>query len=620
MYALGREQYHRSFDLLMEKRSLEQDDDGRRAFSLLEEGKYEEVIQVCDRYLKGGDTTRFAVLKAAALFHLGRYQEAIAYLRDICGRTAPSPAASLWLARCLEETGSDEADREYVNAVLLDPENPEALCACARYRLKCGDINGAVAIIRRIPGCEDRSLLIKAMAELSRTGDPVTAIALYEENRSVIGDCHEHISALAGAGRYKDAAKEASSAYTRSRDTWYRAEALRALIPSDPHRAVSGFAEALTESGDGELKEGYIRALCGTGEFEAAKNCYQEWFCYSTEPRHRVLYAAISFGTGDAQGGASVFEDVICGAVSSGQPPEAVLSLFSEYGTLLVTYLPVTAARQRISSFALSREEALVRSAAGELFAFLGDPGEARTWLIDGYMRDFLESGLLYARFLMNTGDLAEADNVLLYIARNVRRLTDLQRVACAVLNQGRVDERLKRTPQYLISRFASETIRLSFEGMEIYSALLLFAAKKMLLSGDLAGCKRLCLMGLDVVPPGSEGARAEDFAGLVVRCKERMPADLPVALQNGLLESHRPGARGEYFEPGELTCDEERILSFMRTHKRVHERELRELTGSRRVSGLIGQIMKKARRRGLQVIEREGMSEDGEIYSYIGP
>jgi tetratricopeptide (TPR) repeat protein len=590
-------------------------------FSLMDTGDYEGVLALCRNSSAPCSDPALAAIEAAALYHLGRFQEAISHLKDLEGKRGASAATVLWLARCLEQSGSEDTNRQYTRAVLLDPGNETALSFYARYRLSRGDIRGSAVLVGRLRGCPDRDLVIRTMTGLIGIGDPAGAIELYTRNSRIIGDCHEYITALSASGRFEETAMAASAAYARTGDTWYHSAAMAARIHGDPHRAVTEFSDALSRDGDVRLKEGYIRALCATGDHKAALNCYREWFSLSRERTCRCLLGMITFGSGDVQGGASILEEVLCDAISLGDPPETIYDLFSEYASLLMTYLPASAARNRIRSFALSREESIARSAAGEFFAYLGDQKEAGEFLLDAYRRDFLVGGLSYARFLINSGDTGEAEKVLLYIARNVRRMPDLQRVACAATCQEKTLNRMPRLLKYLIERLGRESSHLSYEGFEVYAILLLKQALHHEEQGELSECKRLCLIGLDVVPPHSLAVNPGDFTSLILRCKERMPADYP-CFSDEQGQGPTPFSTPEptMFDGGVLTEDEEKVLHFLREHGRAHERELRELMGSRRITGLIGQIIRKAREQGMVIVEREGMSENGEVYAYVGP
>ena len=46
---------------------------------------------------------------------------------------------------------------------------------------------------------------------------------------------------------------------------------------------------------------------------------------------------------------------------------------------------------------------------------------------------------------------------------------------------------------------------------------------------------------------------------------------------------------------------------------------ELRKLLGTRRVVGMVNQLIQKTASKGLSLIEKKGVGDDGEVYEYTG-
>jgi hypothetical protein len=67
-----------------------------------------------------------------------------------------------------------------------------------------------------------------------------------------------------------------------------------------------------------------------------------------------------------------------------------------------------------------------------------------------------------------------------------------------------------------------------------------------------------------------------------------------------------------------DLDEKERKILEFLRDHRQASEMDLRTLLGSRRVVGIVNRIIQKAASQGMRVIEKKGISEQGEIYEYV--
>ena len=67
------------------------------------------------------------------------------------------------------------------------------------------------------------------------------------------------------------------------------------------------------------------------------------------------------------------------------------------------------------------------------------------------------------------------------------------------------------------------------------------------------------------------------------------------------------------------LSEQEQKIIEFLRSHRKASEMDLRKLLGSRRVVGMVNQIIQKAASQGLSLIIKKGVGEDGEVYEYTG-
>jgi hypothetical protein len=67
------------------------------------------------------------------------------------------------------------------------------------------------------------------------------------------------------------------------------------------------------------------------------------------------------------------------------------------------------------------------------------------------------------------------------------------------------------------------------------------------------------------------------------------------------------------------LSEQEQRIIEFLRSHRKASEMDLRKLLGTRRVVGMVNQIIQKAASQGLSLITKKGVGDDGEVYEYTG-
>ena len=67
------------------------------------------------------------------------------------------------------------------------------------------------------------------------------------------------------------------------------------------------------------------------------------------------------------------------------------------------------------------------------------------------------------------------------------------------------------------------------------------------------------------------------------------------------------------------LSEQEQKIIEFLRSHRKATEMDLRKLLGTRRVVGMVNQVIQKAALQGVLIIEKKGVGEDGEVYEYTG-
>ncbi|MDD3112412.1 MAG: hypothetical protein PHU26_08980, partial [Methanofollis liminatans] len=118
-------------------------------------------------------------------------------------------------------------------------------------------------------------------------------------------------------------------------------------------------------------------------------------------------------------------------------------------------------------------------------------------------------------------------------------------------------------------------------------------------------------LRGLDMARKNPE-----TFFDLIRRCKEETVAERP-ALP---LRNTKPSGPVEETAP-DLGLDEreEALVAFLRQHRESNEEELRKVLGTRRVSGAINRLIRKASDAGVTLIEKRGMGEHGEVYIYCG-
>jgi hypothetical protein len=122
----------------------------------------------------------------------------------------------------------------------------------------------------------------------------------------------------------------------------------------------------------------------------------------------------------------------------------------------------------------------------------------------------------------------------------------------------------------------------------------------------------------MDILPAYSTCIATAAFVAVLGRCKERAIVDMPVmddeGISAGIPLREVPQVRISGLEP-----QEEKILEFLKLHRKVSETDLRKLLGTRRVTGIMNKLVAKSVAQGLRVIAKRGSGEQGEIYEYTG-
>ncbi|PKG32506.1 M48 family metallopeptidase [Methanoregula sp.] len=81
------------------------EDTTREAFRLFEDGRFPESLAVCNRLLEEAKDPALEVLAATNLFHIGRYEDAEVFFRDLAVRMPDSSYVHSYLGKVLEARG-----------------------------------------------------------------------------------------------------------------------------------------------------------------------------------------------------------------------------------------------------------------------------------------------------------------------------------------------------------------------------------------------------------------------------------------------------------------------------------------------------------------------------------
>jgi len=297
-----------------------------------------------------------------------------------------------------------------------------------------------------------------------------------------------------------------------------------------------------------------------------------------------------------------------------------LILIISTYRQYLMAHVPRDEASRRFLNIVSKDVNVASLLETARFYKELGNATEARSWYYRAYRADFLAGGLDYAQFLISHGEERECEKVMLYILSNVKKNADVGRVAAAILDKQRGMYRLKRLMEQLIKKLEERRETLSSDGLELLSIAFFITATHAEEEMDYAGCKYYCLCGVDVMPAHSRAIRLEDFLQLIRACKERSIADRPImhALQTKKRTVTIPPVKIITDQLG-LSEKEEKIVEFLRSHRKASEMDLRKLLGTRRVVGMVNQLIQKAALQGVSIIQKKGVGEDGEVYEYTG-
>ncbi|MGB7808140.1 hypothetical protein [Methanoregula sp.] len=597
------------------------DDERKEAFRLYNEGQHQESLALCNRLLETARDPAVEILAATNLFSLGKLEDAEVYFRDLARRMPESSHIHSYLAKVLERGGNESAIAEYAAAVRLDPDNQDALRSYAASLIARKDERGALPVLKRLYLIGKRpDDLRRLTAALTRTGCAEEACALYQSPGTGKPKSREYAEALSAAGRYREAADEARVLYDETHNALDLRLYLAARARADAASAPGTYASFLRETPDPCIFLDYVHLLQERGEYLRALATVKKLIALDNLPQYRLIACELSAALGDHANALTGYENLIRDELDAPCPSEDFRHILRSYRRYITAQLPQEEAIQRFLACVPGDTNVVCLEETAEMYRERGKAGEARSWYYRAYRADYVNGGLSYAEFLASEGDDRECEKVLLYILANVRKLSDLSRVAAAVTKNHETLLRLRRLTGELIRRLEERRDMLGSDERECLAIAYRSAATAALSREDYAACMENCLCGIDVLPPYSRECMARDFLTLINRTKEQMPTDCPVIKASG---PQKPAAARRsvqaLIEVMALSLPEQEILAFLATHKRASETDLRRLLGTRRVAGIVNLLIRKAKAQGIMLLEKKGMSAEGEVYEYCG-
>ena len=593
----------------------------RDAFLLFEEGSYGKSYEMCREIIESEDDPSISILSAMNLFHMGRLDEAEAYFRDLVCRMPESSYIHSYLGKVLEMKGYEQAITHYARAVILDPENQEALRSYAAYIISSGDPGAAVSILRRLSEIsgkdEDFRTLIQA---LLASGEADEALALYEKRKGAGMEDVEYIRILFSCGKIEKVLEVAGVAMEKSENPLFARYYLSALSTNDPASALSRYPLIIQRTGDRDLTVDYILLLKKEGRYQEAIGACSVLTENQERDKSRIslISAELYALAGERDKALEEYHRLIKSLLAHLSDPDLLGRALSSFRTFLLTYYPIKTAVPVFLDIVSGQSDVICLLETARVYEELGDQTEARSWYYRAYRSDYLEGGCEYARFLAAQKDFRECEKVLLYVVNNIRKTPDLIRISGMIVVDNRFF-RLNRLLDRLIQRLEARISMLNSHGHEYLAKSLLYAASRSLEENEYTGCKESCLRGLDVIPPHSRDISPADFLELLEACKERTLYDVPIFHAEDK-ESPKLEIPAETLHAIlDLDEKERKIVDFLKAHGRANEMDLRTLLGTRRAAGYVNRVLQKSAAKGVQIIEKKGVGQYGEIYEYCG-
>jgi len=586
------------------------DDPRKEAFALYEDGRYRESICVCSRV---PEDTSLGILVAKNLVALEDYKEAEAQVRDLLVKMPESSYLHSFLGCVLAARGDDGAIAEYAEAIQLDPKNEEALRAYSAHFTGLGDHRSAIPLLYALARLsKKRDDAVALMRGLIEAGKGEESLLAYEELLGGAGAEGDYIDSLLVAGRHREAAAASIKAFRERRDPTFLRQYLAAVAAFDRKGALKLFPHFLKDCPDDDLAFDHVLLLKSEGKCREALEGCEALIARSPHPIYKLVACELIAATGRTDLARQGYEGLIAEELHRMDDPESLGMVIEAYEEFLRKTLRPSTVPPCYLTTVSSDTNVVSLTRTGLFYASFGQTAEAKEWLYRAYRLDFLNGGIEYARFLAGQGEMRECEKVLMHILANIRRSADLVRVADAVIDAGTDWKGMRRLIDALIDRFSAAVRSLGPGGIEVFARIYLRAAEEALSIGDYARCKECSLRGLDMTRKN-----LNDFFDLIRRCKEATVAERP-ALPSRNTACVRTTEEEAAPDLG-LDEREEALVAFLQQHRESNEEELRKVLGTRRVSGVINRLIRKASDAGVPLIEKKGMGEHGEVYVYCG-
>ncbi|MDO9324249.1 MAG: hypothetical protein Q7T80_04740 [Methanoregula sp.] len=597
----------------------------KEAFRLFEDGRYIESGLVCTILLESGKDSAIDVLAATNLYYMGKLDDAEVFFKDLAQKMPDSSYVHSYLAKVLEARGDEGAIAEYATAVHLDPSNQDALRSYAEYLLAHKDHRAALPVFRRLVQMGKKPADVRhLMQALLGIGEAQEALSTHDILGGGTAPGHEYVDALVTTGNFPAAAESAHRIYKETRDPAVLRKYLSALSCYDVPASLDAYADHIGPETGGEILFDYVLLLQAYGNAKKALDTARALVEHSPKPVYRLLICDLLAATAQAEEGRDTallaYEHLIRDELTTKNDLDLLRTIIRRYREHLTAWVPAEEAKNRFLGTVSQDVNVASLLETALLYEETGDAAEARSWYYRAYRADFLTGGLCYAQFLDAQAEGRECEKVMLYILSNVKKSTDLSRVAAVIVDQAGTMHRLKRLMEQLLAKLEARRTMLNSEGLELLASVFFIAGTNAHEEQDYARCKYCCLSGMDVMPAHTRAIHLEDFLTLIRACKEKSVADRPIMNAPPAKKRAAAGPPAQVItDQLGLTEQEAKILEFIRLHRTANEMELRKVLGTRRVVGIVNRLIQKASAQGLLLIAKKGVGEDGEAYEYTG-
>jgi DNA-binding response OmpR family regulator len=400
----------------------------RPMYAAVHDGRFEEGLQQCERFLKAGPRFRIELLRHMSMCQtaLGRWDDALLTYRAALKVRSSMTWASIGIARCCVAMGDLDAARQRLTTVLKDrPYHAGAYDLLLELLERMGDLSGALKVATRAAEHIPSAVRSRRQAEIAYLADDLE-----------IAD-----TALTKVVR------QTANAITRdSRNSALLAQV--SLARGDPKRAMQLIAkeaadlpkDARTQALAAAIDVQAWTALRRPAEAAEAGKRLAKAFDLDAEPRTRLLIAKAALTAGMTEAGMKVLEEAVRAAERMSSAENASTR------ALAAKVLADAGMSERATDLTADRSEEAAKEAEGAV-------RKLRSGLFDEAV-EMVNAALPKAR--EHTGVLTAAVEIYLMTMRvkGVRPdlLAQVQSALVRLRVRGTADpDRLKRMDAYLV-------------------------------------------------------------------------------------------------------------------------------------------------------------------------